>query len=225
MAELKLIYFVGCPNAEGTKKALQDTGYDFDEVKQDDLSADHPLKSYSSPTILKKNEVIFGTRTGPDGGCSLEVPTTQQIQKKLESEGLSKKAGTLAPTGSIASILTVILCPVCKPAIAVFLSTVGLGFVVRESVLRPLLLAFLALTIAGLAWSYFKVHRNVWPLAIGVAMSAGLYMGRYIYFGDFENQVLTYASIAGLLVVSIWNLRLKPGATCAGGCSTQKSGA
>jgi len=222
VAELKLIYFGGCPNAESTRKALLATGFDFDEVKQDDLAADHPHKAYSSPTILKKNEVVFGTKTGPDGGCSLEVPTANEIRERLESDGPAKKAGALAPTGSIASILTVILCPVCKPAIAVFLSTIGLGFVVRESVLRPLLLVFLALTIGGLAWSYFKVHRNFWPLVLGAVMCAGLYMGRYVYYGDLENQVLTYGSITGLLVVSIWNFRLKPRVTCFGGCTTKK---
>lgn len=222
MAELTLLYFEGCPNASTVRKNLADSGLKYKEVRQDSLHPSNPLKSYSSPTILNGDELLFGTKTGPEGGCSLEVPTASQLRGIFESDGLAKKAGALAPTGSIASILTVILCPVCKPAIAVFLSTVGLGFVVRESVLRPLLLAFLALTVGGLAWSYLKVHRNFWPLAVGGVMSLGLYMGRYVYFGDLENQVLTYGSIAGLTVVSIWNLRLKPRATCSGGCATQK---
>lgn len=222
MAELTLLYFDGCPNASTARKTLTDSGLKFKEVKQDSLHPSDPMKSYSSPTILNGGEILFGTKTGPDGGCSLEVPTAIQLREKLEAHGITKKAGALAPTGSIASILTVILCPVCKPAIAVFLSTIGLGFVVSESVLRPLLLAFLALTVGGLAWSCFKVHRNFWPLAVGIIMSVGLYMGRYVYFGDLENQFLTYGSITGLLVVSIWNFRLKPPATCSGGCSAKK---
>lgn len=219
MAELTLLYFDGCPNASTVKKNLADSGLRYKEVRQDRLQPADPLKSYSSPTIIFGDEVIFGTKTGPEGGCSLEVPTASQLREKFKSAGLTKKVGALAPTGSIASILTVILCPVCKPAIAVFLSTVGLGFVVRESVLRPLLLVFLALTVGGLAWSYLKVHKNFWPFLVGMAMSAGLYMGRYVYFGDLENQVLTYGSIAGLAVVSVWNLLIKPRASCSGGCA------
>ena len=222
MAELTLLYFEGCPNASTVRKNLADSGLKYKEVRQDSLHLSDPLKSYSSPTILNGGEILFGTKTGPDGGCSLEVPTATQLREKLEANGITRKAGALTPTGSIASILTVILCPVCKPAIAVFLSTIGLGFVVSEAVLRPLLLAFLALTVGGLAWSYFKVHRNFWPLVVGIMMSTGLYVGRYVYFGDLENQFLTYGSIAGLLVVSIWNFRLKPRATCSGGCSTKK---
>lgn len=219
MAELTLLYFDGCPKASTARKTLADSGLKYKEVRQDGLHPSDPLKSYSSPTILNGGELLFGTKTGPDGGCSIEVPTTTQLREKLEADGITKKAGALAPTGSVASILTVILCPVCKPAIAVFLSTIGLGFVVSESVLRPLLLAFLALTVGGLVWSYFKVHRNFLPLAVGIMMSTGLYIGRYVYFGDLENQFLTYGSIAGLVVVSIWNFRLKPPATCSGGCS------
>jgi hypothetical protein len=221
MAELTLLYFDGCPNAITARKNLADSGLKYKEIRQDGLLPSDPLKSYSSPTILNGDELLFGTKTGPEGGCSLEVPTASQLREKFNSAGFAKKAGALAPTGSIASILTVILCPVCKPAIAVFLSTVGLGFVVRESVLRPLLMIFLALTVAGLGWSYFKVHRNFGPLVVGAVMCAGLYLGRYVYFGDLENQFLTYGSIAGLLAVSIWNFRLKPPASCDGGCSTK----
>lgn len=222
MVDLTLLYFDGCPKASTARKTLIDSGLKYKEVRQDSLHSSDPLKSYSSPTILNGGEILFGIKTGPDGGCSLEVPTAMQLREKLEADGITKKAGALAPTGSIASILTVILCPVCKPAIAVFLSTAGLGFLVRESVLKPLLIAFLLLTVAGLAWSYFKVHRNFWPLTIGIMMSTGLYVGRYVYFGDLENQFLTFGSIAGLLVVSIWNFRLKPSATCSGGCAAKK---
>ncbi len=186
MAELRLIYFEGCPNAERVRRSLEGTGYKFDEV-------------------------IFGTTTGSEGGCSLEIPTTQEIQAKIVEAGVreTKKAKLLAPTGSLGSIITVILCPVCKPAIAALLGSVGLGFVVNESILQSVLVIFLALTIGGLLWSFLKVHRNIWPVILGATMSLALYLGRYVYFGYMENNVLTYGSIAGLVAVSIWNFRLK----------------
>ena len=38
LAEVKFIYFEGCPNAEKTRTALKTIGIDFDDVNQDDLS-------------------------------------------------------------------------------------------------------------------------------------------------------------------------------------------
>ena len=218
VAELKLIYFEGCPNADKIRGALAATGHKFDEVRQDNLPPQHPLKNYSSPSILRNDEIIYGAATGSEGGCSLEIPSSEEIKARLERIAPAEKVKLLAPTGSIGSIVTVILCPVCKPAIAAFLGSVGLGFVVNEAVLQSVLVLFLALAVGGFFWSYLKVHRNIWPVFFGVVLSVALYLGRYVYFGYMENNVLTYGSIAGLIAVSIWNFTLKKPNTC-GSCA------
>lgn len=218
MAELKLVYFKGCPNADKVRSALATTGHQFDEIKQDDLPPRHPLKNYSSPSILKNNEILYGTSTGSEGGCSLEIPSLEQLRARLEGTTPDEKAKLLAPTGSVGSIITVILCPVCKPALAGFLGSVGLGFVVNEAILQSVLVLFLALAVGGFFWSYVKVHRNIWPVIFGALLSVALYLGRYVYFGYMENNILTYGSIAGLVAVSVWNFTLKRPNTC-GSCA------
>lgn len=82
---LKLIYFEGCPNVDLARKNIQTAGYRFEEILQDDLPEGHPLKDYTSPTLLKGERVIFGTLSSlGHGGCSLEIPTAEQIKTQIE---------------------------------------------------------------------------------------------------------------------------------------------
>lgn len=228
MAQVKLIYFKGCPNAEKSRQALRATGVPFDEVSQDELPPESPFKSYSSPTILNGNNVIFGSQTDAgSGGCSLEVPTAEVLVKKLGMSGLSlstkKPKGVLVSAiGSFGSALTVGLCPLCIPAIGAFLSALGLGFLVQTSVLLPLLIGFLAINMGGLLWSYVKEHGNILPLVGGILTGAALYIGRYVYLGALINQILMYGGIAGIIAVSFWNLRLRKKVTCPACVSGQK---
>ncbi|MBK9294500.1 MAG: hypothetical protein IPM57_08655 [Oligoflexia bacterium] len=80
MKKLKLIYFKGCPNVEKIRRTLKDGGFDFEEINQNELSSHHPLKNYSSPTILRNEEIIFGSISSSDGGCSLKVPDVEQLR-------------------------------------------------------------------------------------------------------------------------------------------------
>jgi len=216
LAEVKFIYSEGCPNADKTRTALKTIGIDFDSIKQDDLSESSIFRNYSSPTILQGNNVIFGCETDQGrGGCSLEVPSINELKDKLGTVVSSNtRSGFLSGIGSFGSALTVGLCPVCIPAIGAFLASIGLGFIVQESVLRPVLFIFLAAAISGLLWSYLKEHGNVWPLVGGILMGITLYVGRYVYFGAVINQILMYGGITGIIAVSIWNLKLRKSASC-----------
>lgn len=121
----------------------------------------------------------------------------------------TKEKGLFATIGGMGSAFTVGLCPICIPAIGAFLSSIGLGFLVNEAVLKPVLLIFLFITLFGLFWSYHKEHKNIYPLIVGSLMAVFLYVGRYIYFGGMINLILMYGGIAGIIGVSIWNWRLR----------------
>lgn len=56
---LKLIYFEGCPNAEGARALLREIGVPFEEERQDELSSTDPLKEYASPTVLDGKKIYF----------------------------------------------------------------------------------------------------------------------------------------------------------------------
>ena len=82
MDDIKLIYFSDCPNYESAKNLLLNSGCDFEEVNQSDLSDNHPFKHYTSPTILKNGKLIIGEKTD-SGGCSIRLPGSAELKMKL----------------------------------------------------------------------------------------------------------------------------------------------
>jgi len=125
-----------------------------------------------------------------------------------------QKSKILNFVGSVGSSVTVGLCPVCIPAIGGLLSAIGLGFMVQEAVLKPLLIVLILFALFGFYWSYIKEHKNIWPLIMGIPLGISLYVGRYVYIGSTINIVLMYGGIAGILTVSVWNLKLKKKSGC-----------
>lgn len=211
MTDVKLIYFKGCPNAEKALSALKATKIPFTPIEQTALPSGSPYKLYSSPTILNGEAILYGSKSGEGGGCSLDTPTTAGLLQKLalSSVSVSRKAGFLSTFGSIGSAVTVWFCPACIPAVSAFLSSVGLGIFTTEAALLPLLVGFLALSLAGLFWSYLKEHGKIGPLILGSMAALALYLGRYFFISELANQILTYAGIAGMIMVTIWNLKFR----------------
>lgn len=219
MGTLKLLYFEGCPNADKARQLILKAGATFAEVRQDDLPPTDPLKGYASPTLLDGEKIVFGSKTGEgSGGCSLDIPSIDDLRARLaEDPHVAKKSGNtfLSLVGSLGSAITVGLCPVCIPAIGAFLSSIGMGFMVKEVVLQPLLIGFLAITLFGLFWSYLKEHKRISPFLLGIVMAVGLYISRYTYISATANSFMMYSSIIGIIGVSFWNVRLKKKVGCA----------
>ena len=115
------------------------------------------------------------------------------------------KSKLLNWVGSLGSTFTVGFCPICIPAIGSFLSAIGMGFLVDESILKPVVLVFLGISTFGFYWSYKKEHQNIYPVVLSIIFGAGIYLSRYV----FINFSVMYVAMAGLLGVSVWNLRLK----------------
>jgi hypothetical protein len=85
MKQVKLIYFEGCPKLETVKNILQSIpSVAIEEVLQDQLPVDHPLRAYSSPTVLLGDQVIYGTRIKTTQGCcSLEEAHEGKMRRIL----------------------------------------------------------------------------------------------------------------------------------------------
>lgn len=216
---LKLVYFEDCPNAKKVRANLILSEQAFKEVDQDKLPDEHPLKLYSSPSILLGETLLFGSVVGGTGGCSLEVPSSQEILDRMKEVSPSSVKGSrlFASTGSFGSILAVILCPVCKPALAALFASFGLGFLANAEVMHSVLILFLVLSTGGFFFSYLRIHRNPVPFVLSIAMAIAIYLGRYVYFGESENNILTYSGIVGLALLSVWNFTLKKPTSC-GAC-------
>jgi len=78
----------------------------------------------------------------------------------------------------------------------------GLGFVINDAILLPLLGAFLAITLVGLA-AGTRRHGRRWPLVLGAIAAA-------VTFGFlFAAPVVSYWGVAGLLVAAVANIALR----------------
>lgn len=93
------------------------------------------------------------------------------------------------------------LCCLGFPALLSILSALGLGFIARDSVLMPLLLIFLIITIAGL-YLGTRHHHSPWALVIGVASA----VVTFIFVMVWSNRVLAGIGIAGLVLAGILNV-------------------
>jgi len=83
-------------------------------------------------------------------------------------------------------------------------SAVGLGFLLNERVLVPLIFVFLTIGVASVAWST-RSHRRAGPLVATVLGSAAVITGRVAG----HVHTLLYAGVVILIGASLWNLWLK----------------
>ncbi len=85
MEQIQLIFFQDCPNYSIVKNLLTDLGLSFEEIEQSSLSEIDPLRLFTSPSILKNGELIFGQKINTAmGGCSLNLPKKSDLIYKLK---------------------------------------------------------------------------------------------------------------------------------------------
>jgi hypothetical protein len=101
------------------------------------------------------------------------------------------------PAGTAGAILTALCCAGVS-AVVGSLSAVGLGFLITDSVLLPLLLAMLALSLWGLARGR-ATHGASGPLVLGSAGAVSLTAG------VFTSRWLLGLGAALLLAATVWN--------------------
>lgn len=86
MKDIKLIYSENCPNYKWVKELILRLGIHFEEVDQNNISENHPLRYYTSPSVLNNNELIFGAKTDtPMGACSFSFPSEPELIEKLKN--------------------------------------------------------------------------------------------------------------------------------------------
>lgn len=105
--------------------------------------------------------------------------------------------------GPLGSIFTA-LCCIGTPGLLAFLSAIGIGFLINDAILLPLLIVFLGVSITGLYYS-FKMHKTRWPLILGGISSIFIIFFIYGWF----LKPMVYLGLAGLVGSSVWNVLLK----------------
>lgn len=93
------------------------------------------------------------------------------------------------------------LCCLGIPAVLSLVAALGLGFLVNDAVLAPLLLISIAVVAWGLIAGWRR-HRNSSALIVGIIAGLMLFGSAFL----FRSRALAYLSIAGLIAASVLNV-------------------
>src|SRR6266849_4712924 len=96
------------------------------------------------------------------------------------------------------------LCCLGFPALMSILAAIGVGFLINDAVLLPLLIIFLLVTLVGL---YLGVrHHGSWlAFLVGLISAASIFIFIFVTF----NKVLAAIGVAGLIAASVLNVWLR----------------
>ena len=110
-----------------------------------------------------------------------------------------KRFAALLP-GVGASLLPKLTCPLCWPAYAGLLTTLGLGFLMSERYLFGVTTIFLIASVSALGFRYWE-RRGITPALLGMAGAAVVLVGKF----RFESMSAMYAGLSVLIAASLWN--------------------
>lgn len=110
------------------------------------------------------------------------------------------KQSLVALPGVGVSLLPKLACPLCWPAYAGLLSSVGLGFLISTKYLLPVTIAFLVLALGALAFRA-KDRRGYGPFVLGLVAAVGVVVGKF----DWGLNPAVYGAVGLLVVASSWN--------------------
>jgi mercuric ion transport protein len=99
------------------------------------------------------------------------------------------------------------LCCLGAPGAFSIVASIGLGILIKDAILLPLMVLFLLVTVIGLYLGY-RSHRRVSPLILGIVSSL---IALFFVFGHTVT-VMAYLAMASLVLASILNViaRQKP---------------
>ena len=106
--------------------------------------------------------------------------------------------------GMVLSVLPSATCPFCVSAYAAVVSALGLGFLLNQRVLVPLIVGLLLVGLGTIGWST-RSHRHPGPVLVASAGSLAVVVGRVVW----EIPFVLYGGAGLLVVASFWNLWLK----------------
>jgi len=112
--------------------------------------------------------------------------------------------------GVVGSFVTAACC-LGLPAALSIVAAIGLGFLINDAILLPLLVAFLAITLLGLFFGY-RVHRQPWALVLGGASAVAVFV--FIFVRAIVS--VAYLAVGGLVAASIFNVLLRRKCSPAG---------
>ncbi len=114
----------------------------------------------------------------------------------------------------IAGSVFAALCCLGFPALISIVSAVGLGFVINDAVLIPLLVIFLVLTLSGL-YAGVRHHKRWLAFVVGAVSAMVLFISIVLAF----SKPVAYLGIGGLIAASVLNVWLRANRKITAGTS------
>ncbi len=105
---------------------------------------------------------------------------------------------------AVLALLPSASCPVCLAAYAGLLSSLGLGFLFNDRVQKPLIVLFVSISVASIAWA-IRRHGRFGPCLVVLAGSIAIVAGRVIWSVPWA----VYLGVPSVVVAALWNLILK----------------
>lgn len=101
--------------------------------------------------------------------------------------------------GLVGSLFSV-LCCIGAPAIISLVFAIGLGFLINDAILIPLLAIFLVITLVGL---FFGMRRqgNPWAFILGIVSA----IITFFFIAIIFNKILAIIGVGGLILSSLLN--------------------
>lgn len=176
------------------------------------------VRRYGSPAVLVNgHDIVTGdqdaaprcrlyySRDGVPGG----VPDVDLIRSGLAEYGMGRSSSAsdiplrhtiVAMPGIAVALLPKLACPLCWPAYAALLSTLGLGFLLTSTALFWVTCVFLLGTVLMLAAGSRK-RRVRAPAILAILAAAAILGGKFV----FESSLSAYAGVALLVFATLWN--------------------
>jgi len=157
----------------------------------------------AEPAVIAERLGEAGYETRIGNATSEEIRQTASLNKGSSGSKNWLRSLAVMP-GALLPLLPSATCPACLSAYAGLLSAVGLGILLNERVLAPLIVVFLIIGVVSVAWSTCS-HRRAGPLVATLLGSAAVIMGRVVG----HVHTLLYAGVVTVIGASVWNLWLK----------------
>ena len=217
---VELIYDRDCPHVEGARanlsRAFSEVHRAPDWAEWDRSAGDSParVKAFGSPTVLVNGRDVAEDAPDASAACcrlyrsadgrNAGVPPVELIRGALlagahSSQGIWKRSLAVAPGIGVA-LLPKLACPLCWPAYAGLLTTIGLGFLISSRYLFLVIAVFLLTSVGALAVRA-NDRRGYGPALAGVAAGVVILFGKF----SLESNALMYGGLGFLIAASIWN--------------------
>jgi len=217
--KVEVVYDSDCPNIQATRenllRAFSEAHVPAKWTEWDRASAETParVRSFGSPTVLIDGRDVAEQEATGASCCRLypsaDGSLTGAPSPDLIHRGISRLVESQRPPwrrhfavlpGIGVALLPKLSCPLCWPAYASLLSTLGVGFLVSAEYLLATTAVFLLVALGALLFRA-KARRGYGPSILGAGAAAAVLMGKF----QFESGVAAYGGLTLFVAASFWN--------------------